>query len=117
MIISLYSPPFNVKYIYTYRYAATHSYIVAEQICAATNSYENTLLQPYSSILKQWLFVLGQYTHNFHAQIRSTSKKSYLGGGCSVVIAHLGLYTSDIGLGQWVNIIHETVCRQWFGVV
>ena len=34
-----------------------------------------------------------------------------------VAIAHLGLYTSDIGLGQWVNIIHETVCRQWFGVV
>ena len=34
-----------------------------------------------------------------------------------MVIAHLGLYTSDVGLGQWVNIIHETVCRQWFGVV
>ena len=35
------------------------------------------------------------------------------GGGGSVAIAHLGLYTSDIGLGQWVYIIHETVCRQW----
>ena len=33
-----------------------------------------------------------------------------------VASAHLGLYTSDIGWGQWVNIIHETVCRQWFGV-
>ena len=38
-----------------------------------------------------------------------------LGGGGSVAIAHLGLCTSDIGLGQWVNIIHETVWRQWFG--
>ena len=38
------------------------------------------------------------------------------GGGGSVAIAHLGLYTSDIGWGQWVNIIHETVCRPWFGV-
>ena len=34
----------------------------------------------------------------------------------SVAIAHLGLYTSDSGLGQWVNIVHETVCGQWFGV-
>ena len=38
------------------------------------------------------------------------------GGGGRVVIAHLGLYTSDIGLGLWVNIMHKTVCRQWFGV-
>ena len=35
----------------------------------------------------------------------------------NVAIAHLGWYTSDIGLEQWVNIVHETVCRQWFGVV
>ena len=27
----------------------------------------------------------------------------------SVAIAHLGLYTSDIGWGQWVNIIHESL--------
>ena len=27
----------------------------------------------------------------------------------------LRLYISDIGLGRWVIIIHETVCRQWFG--
>ena len=27
----------------------------------------------------------------------------------------LRLYISDIGLGWWVIIIHETVCRQWFG--
>ena len=36
----------------------------------------------------------------------------------SVAIAHLGLYTSDIGWGQWVNIVHETVCRLvrgWLG--
>ena len=33
-----------------------------------------------------------------------------------VAIAHLGLYTSDIGWGQWVNIVHKTVCRHWFGV-
>ena len=36
--------------------------------------------------------------------------------GTCVAVAHLGLYTSDIGWGQWVNIVHETVCRQWFGV-
>ena len=41
----------------------------------------------------------------------------YLRNGASVAIAHLGWDTSDIGLGQWVNIVHETVCRQWFGVV
>ena len=34
----------------------------------------------------------------------------------SVAIAHLGLYSSDIGWGQWVNIVHKTVCRQWFRV-
>ena len=34
----------------------------------------------------------------------------------SVAIEHLGLYILDIGWGQWVNIVHETVCRQWFGV-
>ena len=33
-----------------------------------------------------------------------------------VAIVHMGLYTSDIGWGRWLNIVHETVCRQWFGV-
>ena len=46
------------------------------------------------------------------------------GGGISVAIVQSGckssdralrLCRSDIGLGQWVIIIHETVCRQWFG--
>ena len=35
--------------------------------------------------------------------------------GC-VAIGNMGLYTSDIGWVRWVNIVHETVCRQWFGV-
>ena len=34
----------------------------------------------------------------------------------TVEIANLGLYTSNFGWGRWVNIVHETVCRQWFGV-
>ena len=33
-----------------------------------------------------------------------------------VAIRHMVLYTSDIGWFRWVNIVHETVCRQWFGV-
>ena len=28
----------------------------------------------------------------------------------------MGLYTSDIGWGRWLNIVHETVRRRWFGV-
>ena len=41
------------------------------------------------------------------------------GGGPSsnsVAIGQLGLHTSDIGWVRWVNIVHETDCRQWFGV-
>ena len=35
--------------------------------------------------------------------------------GGSVAIVHMGLYTSDIW-GRRLNIVHETVRRQWFGI-
>ena len=38
------------------------------------------------------------------------------GGGGSVAIVHMGLYTSDIGWGRGLNIVHKAVRRQWFGV-
>ena len=38
------------------------------------------------------------------------------GGGGSVAIVHMGLYTSDIGWVRGINIVHETVRRQWSGV-
>ena len=34
----------------------------------------------------------------------------------SVAIVHKGLYATNIGWGRWLNIVHKTVCRQWFGV-
>ena len=34
------------------------------------------------------------------------------GGGGSVAIVHMGLYTSDIGGGRVFYVVHETVRRQ-----
>ena len=34
------------------------------------------------------------------------------GGGGSVAIIHIGLYTSDIGWGRGFYIVHETVRKQ-----
>ena len=33
-----------------------------------------------------------------------------------VAIVHMGWYTSDIGGGRGLYIVHETGRRQWFGV-
>ena len=38
------------------------------------------------------------------------------GGGGSVAIVHMGLYTSDISWVRGINIVHETVRIQWSGV-
>ena len=33
-----------------------------------------------------------------------------------VAIVNMGLYTTNIGWGRWLYIVHETVFRQWFEV-